>query len=122
MSLAQLFSEVLRQELERAGVTPKEFANLAHTTVTHLNMILAGKATARYDTLDEWATQLGFVWKVGAEDPEARKALATLVNHGLGRTKHRNQGQCPDGVTNRKARDPKCRVCVAIDQVKTVSP
>lgn len=55
-----------------------------------------------------------------AEDRRYERAVTTLRNHALGKTEHIYLGLCPDHRTERNvtSRDPRCRVCKAIDAVR----
>lgn len=46
------------------------------------------------------------------------QAIRTLINHALDRTHHRYAGRCPDGLEGVETRDPRCRVCAAIDAAR----
>lgn len=54
----------IREELERRGLTQKEFAALVDTTAAHLCGVLCGARRVRAPTLDRWAAALGMCWQV----------------------------------------------------------
>lgn len=64
-----VMAEMIRCKLAEQGRTQSWLAKQSEVSAKHVNLVLNGKADARWPLLEHWATLLGCVFVVALYDP-----------------------------------------------------